>query len=157
MKRGLIEITGMLMFLVGMSFIFNSFSEITGQVIIENFEGRNNSILGIILITLGIFMNITGRVYRTNINKKINPKEGIKKIKFALFQITKGYKKLIKLAKGAGYKVIETSEHITIFSPKTDEVLKDSEGFPIKLNPKKRLKFKEYRTTLKSILKDYKN
>jgi len=59
-KRGF-KISGIVLVIVGIVLIINSFSGITGFAILENVTNSTSSILGIILVVVGILVSKRGR------------------------------------------------------------------------------------------------
>ncbi|MEN7982070.1 MAG: hypothetical protein ABFQ65_01340 [Nanoarchaeota archaeon] len=155
MKKEVLELSGIFIFLFGFIFIINYFSGITGYVVINEINQEFNSIAGIVFIVVGLMLFITGRHLQTNRKILVNKKRGIKKIKIALTTKIINYEKLKRLVIESGYKFVEAKDYTTVFSPR-DEIIKDENNYPLVIPFDKKNNKELLMKVLKGIVEDYK-
>ncbi|MBS3094680.1 hypothetical protein J4474_03370 [Candidatus Pacearchaeota archaeon] len=104
-KYFLKELSGGILFLVGIILILNSFSEITGFAVVGNINFTEGSILGIVLIIAGIYLFAVG-----NLEKNLGY--------FEKGAVITDPRKLKKIAKRIGYNGREVKEGYQILNEK---------------------------------------
>jgi hypothetical protein len=154
MKKVILEISGMLTFLIGFVLMANYLSGITGYAISNRIGVEFSSIAGIVFIIGGLALFIAGRHQRDSNVVFVNQKKGVRKIKFALTTHSLNYDKLKLLTKEAGYKFVEAKEYAAVFSPQ-DEIVKNGYGYPIIIPYDKKGDKELLRRVAKGIVEDY--
>lgn len=154
MKKVVIELSGIFIFLIGFIFMINSFSGITGHVINNKINTEFSSMGGIIFIIVGLILFIIGRHTIESNVIFVNHKKGIRKIKFSFASKMINYDKLKKLTKEAGYKFVETKDYAAVFS-KRDEIIKNDYQYPIVIPYDKKNDKQLLLKILRGIIKDY--
>ncbi len=153
MKKVVLELSGIFIFLIGFGFMINSFSGITGYIISKQFSAEVSSLFGITLIVGGFMLFITGQHQRES-KLIVNEKKGIRKIKFAIATKRINYNKLKKITKETGYKFVEGKDYAAVFSLK-DKIIKNSYGYPIVIPYDKKYDKKLLIEILCAIVEDY--
>lgn len=154
MKKVVLEISGIFIFLIGFVFMINYLSGITGYVVTNQINEEFSSIGGIVFIVAGLMLFIIGRHQQTSNMIFVNQKKSIRKIKFAIATKSINYDRLKKLTKEAGYKFVEAKDYSAVFSPK-DEIIKNSYGYPIVIPYDKKGNKELLIRVLKGIIEDY--
>jgi hypothetical protein len=154
MKKVILEISGIFIFLIGFIFMVNYLSGVTGYVITNQINTEFSSIMGIVFIIGGLLLFIAGRHQQKSNVVFVNQKKGIRKIKFALTTRNINYDKLKHLTKEAGYKFVEAKEYAAVFSPE-DEIIKNGYGYPIVIPYDKKEDKELLRRVAKGIVEDY--
>ncbi len=133
MKKVILELSGIFIFLVGFIFFINYLSGITGYVAINEINEEFSSIAGIILIVGGLMFFISGRHIQANNKIVVNKEKGIGKMRMAVASGIINYEKFKRIIIESGYNAIEAKDYTTIFTPK-GEVIKDEIGYPLTIS-----------------------
>ena len=115
LKRGF----GVVLFWIGVAFILNSFSGITGYVVAEEIGKSVSSILGLVFVVGGLALFIRGNKLKTSLAEEVK-KSGV---------VITNPKKLVSLAKQIGYPGRNRKEGYQVL---------DLRGVPITIIPRHR-------------------
>lgn len=154
MRKVVIELSGIFMFFVGFVFMINYLSGITGYAVSDQVNPEFSSIAGIVFIVGGLMLFIAGRHQENSDTVSVNPKKGVRKIKFAIASRTINYDKLKRLTKETGYKFVEMKDYAAVFSPK-DEIIKNTYQYPIIIPYDKKDNKELLMRVLRGIIDDY--
>lgn len=154
MKKQVIEIFGILVFLVGFIFMTLNLTSMTGYSVINFTNLKSDSFFSIVCVVGGLTLFIAGRHIKTSEKIAVKPERGAKKIRLTLATKAINYGKLKRLAKETGYRVVETNEYTTIFSPR-DKVIRDENDFPIVIKESHKNNKEVLLKMLQGILEDY--
>jgi type IV secretory pathway TrbD component len=142
---------GIVLFLAGFILILNSFSGITGYIIINNIEEGFSSIFGLVLIIIGTGLFII-RKFEDPDKVKVNIRKARKKIREDITKAYSGnYIELKRLIKQAGYNVIEGPDHTAVFSSVNNKIVKNKEDLPIVIPRLEKLDRNTYQKILRDI------
>lgn len=133
MKKMILELSGIFIFLAGFIFFINYLSGITGYVAINEINEEFSSIAGIVLIVGGLILFITGRHVQADNKIVVNKEKGIRKMRIAVASGMISYEKFKRIIIESGYNVVETKDYTTVFTPE-GEVIKDEIGYPLTIS-----------------------
>ena len=114
MSRKILRTLGVISFIFGAVLLLNSFSGITGFVIIEDLERNMGSVWGVAFIIVGILLIFVERFERAGLEKRVE------KTKEELRRIIKSgrigsYDELRRIASRLGYELKEDGPHIKVY------------------------------------------